>query len=280
MKRLAEFRISAKKLPGRTRELLFKKPKLDLLFLALMALTFSYVGLAAAMHTLRPFAPIVSDSMEPFIFKGDLILIKNIPSSQIKEKYVIVFQAKIPGRDSIELAHRVVRIEKDPAAGLVFWTKGDNLEQMDGFGTLARDVRGVAAYRIPILGYILMYFQSLFTWIVIGLAALFYIVIDRWGGIIERFKGWNLARTDPELLKRLDRQDESMQIFTEAVRDYGIHLQSHTSLVRGMNDSAEKLGDSSEKLTDAVERLDAHVERLVEEKNKPGLLKWLWQKIM
>jgi len=261
-------KVNIKKLTGFTRELLFKNIKLDLIFLVLAALLFAYVGFAVVLGSPRPFAPILSDSMEPYIHKGDLILIESIHPSKIEEEDVIVFRVEIPGRDSIELAHRVVRAEEDPAAGLIFWTKGDNRKQMDGFGTPASAVRGVVAHRVPILGYILMYFQSPPGWTFIGLTIFFYLIYQYGGRVTERLKRWDPGKTDPALLERLDRQDETMQEFREAISGFAKHIQSHTRIV-------QKIGDSAERLADVVEKLDSSIDnKEKKEEEKPKYRPW------
>lgn len=163
-----------------------------------------------------------------------------------------------------------MRVEKDPAAGLIFWTKGDNREQMDGFGNPASAVRGIVVRRVPILGYLLMYLQSPPGWIFIGLTIFFYIIYRFGGMAVEKLKKWDPGKTDPKLLERLERQEEVIHqqeeafgIFTKAVERYGIHQQSHTRLV-------QRMGDSTERLTAVVERLDVHLGRLIGEKGKEG----------
>lgn len=182
-----------------------------LLILAILLIV-SYAIFAWQMRTPRPFAPVVSDSMEPYLYKGHLVVMESVHSSLIREGDVIVFKAAPRGRDAIELVHRVVRVEHDPAAGLVFWTKGDNREAIDGFGTPAALVQGRVKHRVLYAGYLIWFFQSPAGWGFIASMIALYIIYKYGDGIWEHAKKWlsGAGRTDPALLERIDKMSEAV----------------------------------------------------------------------
>lgn len=254
-------RLSGKKIsfPLR-RKGIFKNLKVDLATLVLLLLAVLYGGTAFKMQTPLPFAPIASGSMEPAISQGDLALVKRVGASEIQEGDVIVFtippETRPAGYPAIRLAHRVVRVEKDPAAGLVFWTKGDALEVMDPFGTPARLVHGKVVYAVPVLGHAWLFFQSkpglIFAGLVVILLVLYRVEkpLRTWANAIVAGR-----ITDPELLAKIDEMEEARTIereerhgereelrqFRVMAADFAEQIQAHLGAVRSIGTAAEEL---------------------------------------
>ncbi|MCH5155664.1 MAG: signal peptidase I [Clostridiales bacterium] len=95
---------------------------------------------------------IVSDSMEPTIPKGSMIVgkkpknvksIKASSSETAKDGTIITFKAKNANGESILLTHRVVGISTDANGKTVFTTRGDNAKGTDGFKPTWDDVVGI-----------------------------------------------------------------------------------------------------------------------------------------
>lgn len=79
-------------------------------------------GLGFALGTEKPIMAVVSDSMEPTLYKGDLIIVKGVDLALIEEGDIIVFHNRFRG---IDVVHRIVEI-KESEMGRIFITKGDN----------------------------------------------------------------------------------------------------------------------------------------------------------
>ncbi|MBR3779261.1 MAG: signal peptidase I [Clostridia bacterium] len=106
------------------------------------------------------FVPLVvlTDSMEPVIDGGDLIICRTIDPKEIKEKDIIAFIDPAGNGTSI-LTHRVVEIVEQDGSRY-FRTKGDfnNIEDKDLVP--AEDLIGLYKSRIPAAGHVAMFMQS------------------------------------------------------------------------------------------------------------------------
>jgi signal peptidase len=106
------------------------------------------------------FVPLIvlTDSMEPVIDGGDLIICRTIDPKEIKEKDIIAFIDPAGNGTSI-LTHRVVEIVEQDGSRY-FRTKGDfnNIEDKDLVP--AEDLIGVYKSRIPAAGHVAMFMQS------------------------------------------------------------------------------------------------------------------------
>lgn len=91
-----------------------------------------------------------SDSMNPNINKGDIVIVKKIKSEQIENIEVgdiLVFNM----RNKV-VVHRVQKIN-DNNNRLSFITKGDNNIDVDNWVVNENDVIGIVTAKIPIVGY-------------------------------------------------------------------------------------------------------------------------------
>ncbi|RMF89147.1 MAG: signal peptidase I [Methanobacteriota archaeon] len=111
-------------------------------------------GLGYALHTEKPIMAVVSNSMVPVFYRGDLIVVKGIDCEDIEEGTIIVYQNPFRG---IPVVHRVVAIDRDSQGNIYFTTKGDNnphTDQASGISPPVRCswVRGEVRLIIPKLG--------------------------------------------------------------------------------------------------------------------------------
>lgn len=202
-----------------------------LLILAIMLIV-SYAIFAWQMRTPRPFAPVVSDSMEPYLHKGHLVVMESVHSSLIREGDVIVFKAAPRGRNVIGLVHRVVRVEHDPAAGLVFWTKGDNREAMDGFGTPAAFVEGRVKHRVPYAGYVIWFFQSPAGWGFLSSMIALYMIYRYGDSAVKRLKKYfpgadRINRLEEVVLEQGQKTNEALDRLTVEVKNLARKTKRH-----------------------------------------------------
>lgn len=99
---------------------------------------------------------IASDSMNPYIYRGDAVIIKQSkPSTTYKVDDVIVFDCN--GRNTV---HRITQIEE--INGEIFYhTKGDNNNAEDNMLVPLNNVYGKVIYKIPYIGYPSVYIEEL-----------------------------------------------------------------------------------------------------------------------
>lgn len=118
---------------------------------------------------------IQSESMEPTINKGDMIITKKTDFNKLKEKDIISYLSKEQDK-TIIITHRIVEIVKEN--GIVYYiTKGDNNKTNDDERVIESNFVGVYDnIKIPLLGSILTFLQSqigFFTFIILPLFILF-----------------------------------------------------------------------------------------------------------
>uniref|UniRef100_A0A915KCM0 Signal peptidase complex catalytic subunit SEC11 n=1 Tax=Romanomermis culicivorax TaxID=13658 RepID=A0A915KCM0_ROMCU len=117
-----------------------------------------YQGLNFAMIVKSPIVVVLSGSMEPAFFRGDLLFLTNHQEEPIRAGDIVVF--KIEGRE-IPIVHRVIKIHEKENGTIKFLTKGDN-NNVDDRGLYApgqfwlesKDVVGRARGYLPFVGMV------------------------------------------------------------------------------------------------------------------------------
>ena len=91
---------------------------------------------------------IASGSMEPKIYKGDVVVIEKLDGkySELKEGQVIAYRY-----EGIMIVHRLIKIEK-VGDEYYFYTKGDNNANEDNYAVRQEMVYGTVDVKIPFIG--------------------------------------------------------------------------------------------------------------------------------
>ncbi|MDS0475078.1 signal peptidase I [Natrinema sp. 1APR25-10V2] len=101
---------------------------------------------------------VTSDSMQPTISSGDVVVTTEVPADQIETGDVVTFHAgDDPDRGYI--THRVIETREENGQ-LYFKTKGDANEDPDQGYVPASATAGVQHLHIPYLGYLLLFARS------------------------------------------------------------------------------------------------------------------------
>lgn len=132
---------------------------------------------------------VLTGSMEPEIRSGDLIICKQIDSSEVAVGDVIAFFDPDSTGTAV-LTHRVVEITEEDGS-LAFRTKGDANNAADRFAVPAADLVGAYQFRIAGAGNVAMFMQTTAGLIVCVVLPLILLV------------GWDLIRR-----RRLDAQNQ------------------------------------------------------------------------
>lgn len=109
---------------------------------------------------------ISTESMEPTINKGDVIIIKKTKKEDLKENDIITYKDK-----GEVITHRIVEIKPN---GNKYITKGDNNEARDEESLTFEDIEGKFVFKIPHLGNMV---SGLKNGIVIILTILIFLII-------------------------------------------------------------------------------------------------------
>lgn len=114
---------------------------------------------------------IISPSMEPAYSVGDLIYVKEVDPTTVKEGDVITF---IVNEDLVVGTHRVMRIDAEKQC---FITKGDTNDTEDP-PVHFKNLIGMPQFSIPKLGYVSDFVQNPpGTYITIGVGALLILLV-------------------------------------------------------------------------------------------------------
>ena len=183
------------KLPG-----MFKRDYMQtaimIVAVILMVLVFWY-GLSFVFRTDHPILAVASGSMEPVLYKGDLILIEGVKSAAdihvgTKDSEqpgdIIVFH-RPSGPDELIVHRAVQRIDNDDGT-YSFKTRGDNNIATDWWEVKESTIIGkYLNFKIPWLGNIALFFVPFEVKVAfIGLWIVVLILVEFSPLIIKRFK--------------------------------------------------------------------------------------------
>jgi signal peptidase len=111
----------------------------------------------------KPLYVVISGSMEPVYYKGDILVVKGTDVNQIEAGDIIVFDSPFGG---IPIVHRVYRVEYDGETPY-FITKGDNNNTIDTYyqnsypGIPPDHIIGEPFLKIPRIGIVQIWLREL-----------------------------------------------------------------------------------------------------------------------
>ncbi|PAA86009.1 hypothetical protein BOX15_Mlig003678g1, partial [Macrostomum lignano] len=139
-------------------------------------------GLIVATGSESPVVVVLSGSMEPGFYRGDLLFLTNDLEDPIRAGDIAVFRIK--GRD-IPIVHRVLQVHERDDGYVKFLTKGDN-NAIDDRGLYAPgqlwlekgDVIGRAKGFVPYIGMVTIVMNDYpkFKYAVLGLLGIFVLL--------------------------------------------------------------------------------------------------------
>ncbi len=118
---------------------------------------------------------VVSGSMEPNINVGDIVIVKKKRQDEIKVNDVIAFK-----NGNVVVTHRIVDIIDDK-----YQTKGDNNNVADEDLIQYDNVEGVKIFKIPLLGYVILFIRDNFVLILVLLGMLMLYLTFKKGKQID-----------------------------------------------------------------------------------------------
>ena len=86
--------------------------------------------------------------MLPVIRKGDIVVVKKVAASKIKQGDIIRYVL-----DGNYIIHRVEKIKKTGDGKRIFITKGDNNDNIDLYPVKESQFAGIIKFTIPYVGY-------------------------------------------------------------------------------------------------------------------------------
>ena len=141
---------------------------------------------------------VLTDSMDPKIKSGDVIICQEIDGEDVREGFVIAFFDPASKNDTV-VTHRVVDIEEKDGI-LYFQTKGDANNDVDKIWVEETAVIGVwKGFRLPLIGHVALFMQTtggLLVCILVPLAL--FLGYD----VYRKKKAEKKQKDDVEALKR------------------------------------------------------------------------------
>lgn len=130
----------------------------SVVYLGALLLSVLFAWFCVGVFAVYP-SVVLTGSMEPLIRPGDVVLIRKMAEEkdiyELKEGDVINFQ-----RETINITHRIARIEEDEAGNRTFITKGDNNVSEDKEQVGPNDIRGIVIQVVPKAGIPVLLMRS------------------------------------------------------------------------------------------------------------------------
>ncbi|MFQ5999858.1 MAG: signal peptidase I [Candidatus Bathyarchaeia archaeon] len=129
-----------------------------------------WYGLRFAFRTEHPLLAVASGSMEPVLYRGDLILVQGVQNAckiyaDSKDAnppgdIIVFYRPNDPKRELI--VHRAVRKINSPDGSWYFKTQGDAVGHEDSWEVKESDIVGkYTGTKVPLLGHIALFFEPL-----------------------------------------------------------------------------------------------------------------------
>lgn len=153
-----------------------------------------YFAIAFTLGTFQPIGAVVSGSMEPVLSRGDLVILRKVPPSELRVGDIA--QVVIPRAYQEEFGlppnnlHRITDIQQT-GNNVQFITKGDANANIDPIPVAPDRVGGVVVADIPQVGHLFLFLNSpqgkIFA-LVMGISVFGYIlfvgVSDNWRNVV------------------------------------------------------------------------------------------------
>lgn len=140
---------------------------------------------------------VLTESMEPKIKSGDMIITKITAIEDIGEEDVIAFFDPASKGNSV-VTHRVIG-KYEEGGKIYFETQGDNNDIADKHAVPAENVIGVwHGFRLPLLGHVMLFMQSAWGLILcIALPVSLFVLLE----VLQRRKKDKDSQSDIDALK-------------------------------------------------------------------------------
>ena len=148
-----------------------------------------------AMGTTSPIVVVISGSMEPVLYRGDLLIIQARAAEDIHLSDIVVYQ-DTTYHTTGPIVHRIIEI-RETDGEYEYVTKGDNNSVPDRGVRTYDEILGVVVARIPWVGNISLFLRELgIVWIIIIFVAIIIV---------------------PEIYNRRNDEEQEMEIPLEGI---------------------------------------------------------------
>jgi signal peptidase len=148
----------------------------DIVVIALALVIFWGSGIALQLYlgTPTPFLAVESESMEPTLYRGDLIILQSVDPNTLQVGDIIVFDF---GSLDVPVVHRIIHIE-NTSGYLEFTTMGDNNPGPDPEERIAGDIHGKVIGSVRYFGYVTLLLLLPGGIVTIFLIIMFFVLLS------------------------------------------------------------------------------------------------------
>jgi signal peptidase len=120
----------------------------------------SGIGLQFYLGTPTPLLAVESGSMEPVLYRGDLVVVRAVDPTTLQVGDIVIYDAaSLPSTSDVPIVHRIVAIQ-NVSGELRFFTKGDNNPVNDNNYRTASDIIAKVIGSVRYLGFITLLLLS------------------------------------------------------------------------------------------------------------------------
>ncbi|KXB05517.1 hypothetical protein AKJ51_04975, partial [candidate division MSBL1 archaeon SCGC-AAA382A20] len=232
--------------------------------LALIGVVVLLTGLFTYFSPATPLTAVTSQSMEPTLNRGDLIITRPNPGD-IQAGDIIIVEVPEAYQRKYNYPSRFVHRVKD-IDGNYIETAGDKSGE-DPFKSRFQDVVGkYTGLKIPYLGFVVILLQSIYGVAYITIVMSGWVLYDRLPSWLEEKE--KRERRVNEALEKTAKVHDSLKSLSNSINIYARHLRSHTSAVQNLSKSSEKTQEATEKLAQTSQKLDSILNKLDEKLEK------------
>lgn len=119
------------------------------------------IGLQFYLQTPAPLLAVESGSMEPVLFRGDLVVVRAVDPATLQVGDIVIYDASSNpwSTSDVPIVHRIIDIQ-NVSGELFFYTKGDNNPGPDPDYRTANDIIAKVIGNIPYFGFIVLLLLS------------------------------------------------------------------------------------------------------------------------
>lgn len=110
------------------------------------------IGLQFYLQTPTPLLAVESESMEPTLYRGDLVVVRSVDPATLQVGDIVIYNATRFGYTT-PIVHRIIEII-DISGNLIFRTKGDNNPVPDNWDLTESDILAKVIGSVRYLGFV------------------------------------------------------------------------------------------------------------------------------
>ena len=151
----------------------------------------------------KPFI-VLSGSMETQIMTGDIAVVKEIDTNNLKENDIIAFK----DNEDIIITHRIVEIIREDDGKAKYKTKGDNNNIEDDGYVYPEQVEGIYKFRVGKLGNLALFIQTPVGMVVCISIPLIMLLLIQW---VDSAKEKKYKSSREQEIEDLKKQNEELR---------------------------------------------------------------------